>query len=49
VKSSNAESVMIAGLFLYASREMAALYYFLGKGGDAARMRAHYDEMLIHS
>jgi cellobiose phosphorylase len=46
VKGSNAESVMIAGLFLYASREMAALYDFLGKGGDAQRMRAHYDDML---
>ena len=46
VKGSNAESVMIAGLFLYASREMAALYDFLGKGSDAARMRAAYDDML---
>jgi cellobiose phosphorylase len=46
VKDSKAESVMIAGLFLYASREMAALYDFMGKGGDAARMRAGYDDML---
>ena len=46
VKGSNAESVMIAGLFLYASREMAALYDFMGKGGDASRMRKSYDEML---
>jgi cellobiose phosphorylase len=37
---------MIAGLFLYASREMAALYDFLGNGSDATRMRKHYDEML---
>ncbi|MBN2577248.1 MAG: glycosyl transferase [Deltaproteobacteria bacterium] len=46
VKDSIAESVMIAGLFLYASREMAALYDYLGKGADAARMRQAYDEML---
>jgi cellobiose phosphorylase len=46
VKDSKAESVMIAGLFLYASREMAALYAYLGEPGDAARMRAHYAEML---
>ena len=37
---------MIAGLFLYASREMAALYDFMGKAGDAARMRIAYDDML---
>jgi len=46
VKGSIAESVMIAGLFLYASREMAALYDHLGKGAEAARMRKGFDEML---
>ena len=46
VKDSKAESVMIAGLFLYAAREMAALYDFLGRPADAERMRAHYADML---
>jgi cellobiose phosphorylase len=46
VKDSKAESVMIAGLFLYASREMAALYDWMGQKPDAARMREHYAEML---
>src|ERR1035437_8101305 len=46
VKDSKAESVMIAGLFLYASREMAALYDFMGNAADAFRMRKGYDEML---
>ncbi len=46
VKDSKAESVMIAGLFLYASREMAALYDFLGSTEDAKRLRANYAEML---
>ena len=46
VKGSKAESVMIAGLFLYASREMAGLYDYMGKGADAGRMRAHYATML---
>jgi cellobiose phosphorylase len=35
VKGSQAESVMIAGLFLYASREMAALYDFMKRPADA--------------
>jgi cellobiose phosphorylase len=46
VKGSTAESVMIAGLFLYATREMSALYHWLNRGADAKRMRAHYDDML---
>jgi cellobiose phosphorylase len=46
VSGSKAESVMIAGLFLEASREMAALYDFLGRPGDAARMAADRTEML---
>jgi cellobiose phosphorylase len=46
VKGSTAESVMIAGLFLYAAREMAALYQTTSRPADAARMRQHYDDML---
>jgi cellobiose phosphorylase len=46
VEGSIAESVMIAGQFLYASREMAELYTWLGRDADAARMGGHYDEML---
>jgi len=46
VKGSQAESVMIAGLFLYASREMAELYDFMGCPGDAKRMRRDRAEMM---
>lgn len=46
VAGSRAESVMIAGLFLYAARDMARLYNWLQQPNDAARMRAAYDEML---
>ena len=46
VRDSKAESVMIAGLFLYASREMASLYRAQGRALDAQRMDAHYAEML---
>ena len=46
VKGSQAESVMIAGLFLYAAREMAGLYTFLGKPADGARVMAQRAEML---
>ncbi len=46
VHGSAAESVMIAGLFLYAAREMAGLYAWLGRGADARRMERHYDDML---
>jgi cellobiose phosphorylase len=46
VAGSKAESVMIAGLFLYAARDMAALFRHLGREADAARMDAHYADML---
>jgi cellobiose phosphorylase len=46
VKGSKAESVMIAGLFLYASREMASLYGYLKKSQDQAHMRKAFDDML---
>jgi cellobiose phosphorylase len=46
VAGSKAESVMIAGLFLYAAEEMAALYDFLGHDKDAARLRSARAEML---
>ena len=46
VKDSTAESVMIAGLFLYASREMAGLYEWLGAPADHQRMRDAYALML---
>jgi cellobiose phosphorylase len=46
VKDSKAESVMIAGLFLYASREMAALYRFMKLEADALRMESYHAEML---
>ena len=46
VKGSTAESVMIAGLFLYAVREMCALYQWMDCSANAKRMQAHYDDML---
>jgi cellobiose phosphorylase len=46
VQGSRAESVMIAGLFLYACRELAGLYRHLGSEGDAARLDGVYDDML---
>lgn len=46
VKDSKAESVMIAGLFLYASREMAALYRAQGKEAEARRLDGCYADML---
>jgi len=46
VRDSKAESVMIAGLFLYAAREMAGLYEHLDRKSDATRMRDHYADML---
>jgi cellobiose phosphorylase len=46
VAGSQAESVMIAGLFLYAARELAGLYRHLGRAGDELRLRRIYDEML---
>lgn len=45
VHGSVAESVMIAGLFLYVCREMQDLYQWLGKGADAERMRSYYLDM----
>jgi cellobiose phosphorylase len=46
VAGSQAESVMIAGLFLYAAREMAALYGYMKRPGDARRMLEAREEML---
>jgi cellobiose phosphorylase len=46
VADSRAESVMIAGLFLSAAREMAAMYTHLGRPDDAARLQGAYDTML---
>jgi cellobiose phosphorylase len=46
VKGSKAESVMIAGLFLYASREMISLYQYLKKPQDQDRLQKAYDGML---
>jgi cellobiose phosphorylase len=46
VSGSQAESVMIAGLFLYASREMAELYDFMKRPGDAKRMLRSRAEMM---
>ena len=46
VAGSRAESVMIAGLFLYATREMEQLYAWLGQSVPAQQMRGHYRDML---
>ncbi len=46
VKDSKAESVMIAGLFLYAARDLADLYNAMGKPGDATRISGLRDEMM---
>jgi cellobiose phosphorylase len=46
VKDSKAESVMIAGLFLYAARELAGLYASLGRPSDAQRIDAQRLVML---
>ena len=46
VEGSRAESVMIAGLFLYACRELADLYEHLGQSDDAARLERVRDDML---
>jgi cellobiose phosphorylase len=43
---STAESVMIAGLFLYAAAELAALYRHLERDGDAGRIERVRAEML---
>ncbi len=41
-----AESVMIAGLYLCAARDLAAMYRWLGRDADAARVDRSYEEML---
>jgi cellobiose phosphorylase len=46
VKGSKAESVMIAGLFLYAAREMAGLYAAMKRPAESQRMQQAYDQML---
>ena len=46
VEGSRAESVMIAGLFLYACRELGALYRHLERPDDAARVDLVYADML---
>lgn len=46
VAGSQAESVMIAGLFLYAARELSQLYRAMGRDGDASRTDADYARML---
>jgi cellobiose phosphorylase len=46
VEGSTAESVMIGGLFLAASREMTDLYLHLGRDDDAGRMQRGFDDML---
>ena len=45
-KGDVAESVMIAGLFLYATRDLAALYRFMKREDDAKRIDGHYATML---
>jgi cellobiose phosphorylase len=46
VTGSQAESVMIAGLFLYAARDLASLYAWLKRPDDAARLQAAQGDML---
>ena len=46
VKDSKAESVMIAGLFLYAARELSSLYAYLGRHADSSRIDAQRQIML---
>ncbi len=46
VKDSSAESVMIAGLFLYAARDLAELYHAMGKQDDADRLSALREDMM---
>ncbi len=46
IAGSKAESVMIAGLFLYATRDLVKLYHFMGQTQDASRIQGHYDDML---
>ena len=46
VEGSRAESVMIAGLFLCACRELAGLHRHLGRPDEAGRLDDVYDDML---
>ncbi|MBF0443312.1 MAG: glycosyl transferase, partial [Oligoflexales bacterium] len=46
VEGSKAESVMIAGLFLYAARDLQGLYDWMGLKDDAKRISIYYDDML---
>jgi cellobiose phosphorylase len=46
IAGSKAESVMIAGLFLYAARDLVGLYRFMGDAASAGRIQGHYDAML---
>lgn len=46
IQGSKAESVMIAGLFLHAAHDLAALYGHLGRDADRARVEGHYAAML---
>ncbi len=46
VEGSRAESVMIAGLFLYACRDLRGLYEHLGRPDEVGRLDGVYDDML---
>ena len=46
ITNSVAESTMIAGLYLYAARDLAALYRWMGRGEDADRVGGYYADML---
>jgi cellobiose phosphorylase len=46
IAGSKAESVMIAGLFLYAARDLAGLYGHLGRDDDKQRVEGYYADML---
>ena len=45
-EGSKAESLMIAGLFVYYGREFADLCRFMGKTAEAERAQKHIDEMV---
>ncbi|HUK98144.1 MAG TPA: hypothetical protein VLV46_10845 [Gaiellaceae bacterium] len=46
VEGAGAESVMIAGLFLYAVRELSGLYRHLGRPDDASRLERERTQLL---
>lgn len=46
VEGSKAESVQIAGLFLYAAREFADLYTYMKRDNDSSRIMDDYNTML---